>query len=765
MKVPAWLNSPIYYHNRGNSDFAGESSLDGDFFGLDDLMTENPRVVQGFIDIYGDWIERYGIDGFRIDTARHVNPEFWQAFIPAMLNRARTRGIPNFHIFGEVAAEGVDVAQLARHTRVDKLPSVLDFAFANAVNKLVAGSEGTSLLARLYQDDGLYEGGAAAAMRLPMFTGNHDFGRLAWIIRAARPNATDDEVLKRVMLGNAMMFLLRGVPVVYYGDEQGFVGHGIDQDARQDLFASRVASYNDQTLLGSSATTAVANFNQQHPLYAQIAGLAKLRQEQPALQHGRQIVRAHGTTPGLFAASRLSSRWPRARGGVQHVEGDGGVADRSGSHLGRVQIAAWRLRGEGQRARQLPRGSAAVGLRRLPGSGAVKLRFVFVTLLSVWPRNRANAQVVDSHATDASIRSPGGTLAVALRVNGEGRPEYSIARNGQPLVNWSRLGFILADAPKLERNFELERIEQKAIDDTWEQPWGERRYVRNHCAELRVSLREKTGAQRQLTVVFRVFDDGVGFRYEFPEQPALSQVNIVQELTEFDIAESATAWWIPGGEWNRYEYLYQKTPLAEVAQAHTPLTLKTASGVHIAIHEAALVDYSAMWLRRVSGQRLKAVLSPSSSGPAVSRKAPFVTPWRTLQIASSAPGLYMSDLILNLNEPNKLGDVSWVKPFKYVGIWWGMHLGTKTWASGPETWRDDRRNEALHRLRGPTSFSRRARGRLEQGLGRRLVRQGRRVQLHRGVSGLRHRGAGGVREEEGRAPGGSPRNRRQHRGL
>jgi alpha-glucosidase len=246
------------------------------------------------------------------------------------------------------------------------------------------------------------------------------------------------------------------------------------------------------------------------------------------------------------------------------------------------------------------------------------------------------------------------------------------------------LGFILADAPKLERNFELERIEQKAIDDTWEQPWGERRYVRNHCAELRVSLREKSAARRQLTVVFRVFDDGVGFRYEFPEQPTLSQVNIVQELTEFDIAESATAWWIPGGEWNRYEYLYQKTPLTEVAQAHTPLTLKTASGVHIAIHEAALVDYSAMWLRRVSGQRLKAVLSPSSSGPAVSRKAPFVTPWRTLQVASSAPGLYMSDLILNLNEPNKLGDVSWVKPFKYVGIWWGMHLGTKTWASGPK---------------------------------------------------------------------------------
>ena len=116
--------------------------------------------------------------------------------------------------------------------------------------------------------------------------------------------------------------------------------------------------------------------------------------------------------------------------------------------------------------------------------------------------------------------------------------------------------------------------------------------------------------------MFRVFDDGVGFRYEFPAQATLSQVNIVEELTEFDVAEAATAWWIPGGEWNRYEYLYTRRRSTEVGQAHTPITLKTASGVHIAIHEAALVDYAGMWLRRVTGQRLKAVLSPSSIGPA-----------------------------------------------------------------------------------------------------------------------------------------------------
>ena len=280
----------------------------------------------------------------------------------------------------------------------------------------------------------------------------------------------------------------------------------------------------------------------------------------------------------------------------------------------------------------------------------------------------------------ALARSPDSSLQVALRVDGDGRPEYSIVRKGQQIVDWSRLGFILGNAPKLERNFKIVDVTQRGFDDTWEQPWGERRYVRDHGNEMRARLRDSGG--RELIVVFRVFDDGVGFRYEFPRQAALPEVSIVEELTEFAIAEPATAWWIPGGEWNRYEYLYNRTPLVELGQAHTPVTIKLANGVHVAIHEAALVDYAGMWLRRVSGQRLKAVLSPSSTGPSVRRTAPFVTPWRTLQIADDAPGLYMSNLILNLNEPNKLGDVSWVKPYKYVGIWWAMHLATKTWASG-----------------------------------------------------------------------------------
>lgn len=284
----------------------------------------------------------------------------------------------------------------------------------------------------------------------------------------------------------------------------------------------------------------------------------------------------------------------------------------------------------------------------------------------------------------AEVASPGGKLRVVLTLNGEGRIGYEVLREGKLLVEESRLGFILTDAPKLERNFALKDTARSSVDEAWNLPWGERLHVRNHYNELRARFTETTPGARSLDVVFRVFDDGVGFRYEFPGQESLRQVNIQEELTEFAIAEPATAWWIPGGEWNRYEYLYQRTALDQVAQAHTPLTMRTQSGVHLAIHEAALVDYSAMWLRRVAGQRLKAVLSPSSSGARVSRAAPFATPWRTLQIAGNAAGLAMSDLILNLNEPNKLGDVSWFKPSKYVGIWWAMHLDTWSWASGPK---------------------------------------------------------------------------------
>lgn len=303
VKVPAWLNDPIHYHNRGNSTFAGESSQLGDFVGLDDLFTENPRVIVGMIEIFGSWIDRFGIDGFRIDTARHVNPEFWAAFAPAMLARAKAKGIPHFHIFGEVADP--DVAALARHTRIDKLPAVLDFGFATAANEVASGKAGTDRLAKLFAADALYEGGEATARRLPTFIGNHDAGRSATFIKAAVPGIGQDELLARVRLAHAMLLLLRGVPTIYSGDEQGFVGDGADQDAREDMFASKVAVYNDNRLLGTDRTTAESNFDTSHPLFREIATLARLRRSHPALTRGRQVTRFASDKPGLFAVSRF----------------------------------------------------------------------------------------------------------------------------------------------------------------------------------------------------------------------------------------------------------------------------------------------------------------------------------------------------------------------------------------------------------------------------------------------------------------------------
>jgi glycosidase len=311
VKVPEWLNDPIWYHNRGNSTFRGENSTMGDFVGLDDLMTENPRVVRGFIEIYRQWIEEFGVDGFRIDTARHVNPEFWQAFAPAMLQTARDRDIPNFHIFGEVFSETGDVAPLARTTRVDRLPSVLDFAFRAALIDTLTKGIGTDRLSTLFNGDALYEGGEAAALQLPTFVSNHDIGRFGHYARANLPGTSDAEILQRSVLAHAMMFTLRGVPVIYSGDEQGFAGDGSDQDAREDLFPSRVASYNDNVLLGTKATTAASNFDRNHPLYSAIAELSALRKEHAALRRGKQVVRNYGEKPGLFAVSRIDAQTGR----------------------------------------------------------------------------------------------------------------------------------------------------------------------------------------------------------------------------------------------------------------------------------------------------------------------------------------------------------------------------------------------------------------------------------------------------------------------
>jgi glycosidase len=303
VKTPAWLNEPIYYHNRGNTTFRGESSQLGDFVGLDDLFTEHPRVVAGMIEIYGAWIDEFGIDGFRIDTARHVNPQFWQAFVPAMLERARARGIENFYIFGEVFDP--DPGRLARFTRVDGLPAVLDFGFQSAAYDAIVRGTGTDRLNTMYESDVVYQNGADTAVQLPTFLGNHDMGRFGHFLMRENPGISDEDLLKRSILGHALMMFSRGAPVIYYGDEQGFTGDGHDQDAREDMFASQVASYNDNRLVGTNASTAESNFDADHPLYRAISEMARIRAANASLRRGRQVVRNYVETPGLFAFSRI----------------------------------------------------------------------------------------------------------------------------------------------------------------------------------------------------------------------------------------------------------------------------------------------------------------------------------------------------------------------------------------------------------------------------------------------------------------------------
>ncbi|MFC5458543.1 glycoside hydrolase family 97 protein [Massilia niabensis] len=284
----------------------------------------------------------------------------------------------------------------------------------------------------------------------------------------------------------------------------------------------------------------------------------------------------------------------------------------------------------------------------------------------------------------ASAASPGKLIDVEVQVDGGGKLGYAVKRKGKEVIGLSRLGFNLANAHKLDGGFTLHRQAVTDHDSTWEQPWGERQFVRNRYRELRVEVEQKKQGRRRLAIVFRIYDDGVGFRYEFPDQPQLREVEITDELTEFTVAKPATAWWIPAAELPGLEEEIRKAPLAEIGIANTPLTLRLDDGTHIAFHEAALVDYATMWLRKVAGQKLRAMLAPSSYGPAVVRKGAFSTPWRTMQIADNAAGLYMSDLVLNLNEPNKLGDVSWLKPSKFVGVWWEMHLQKGTWNAGPK---------------------------------------------------------------------------------
>ncbi|WP_443018153.1 MULTISPECIES: glycoside hydrolase family 97 protein [unclassified Sphingobium] len=297
----------------------------------------------------------------------------------------------------------------------------------------------------------------------------------------------------------------------------------------------------------------------------------------------------------------------------------------------------------------------------------------------------ATPAVAQQARPSVSATSPDGSITLSVTTDNDSRPTWSLSRKGKLLIAPSKLGFILTDGLNMVRGFSIAGSEKGSSKETWEQPWGERRFVTDDHNELLVRFKQSdVQGARLMNVRFRLFDDGVGFRYELPDQPNLKTMKIADETTEFDIAPKGMAWWIPGGEWNRYEQVYQNSPIDAVSTAHTPITMRLDDGTHLSFHEAALVDYSAYWLKRASGQTFRTTLSPSSRGPRVIRDLPFNTPWRAIRIADDAAGLVENDLELNLNEPNKLGDVSWFQPAKYIGIWWGMIRGDWSWAEGPK---------------------------------------------------------------------------------
>lgn len=275
---------------------------------------------------------------------------------------------------------------------------------------------------------------------------------------------------------------------------------------------------------------------------------------------------------------------------------------------------------------------------------------------------------------NTGVTSPDGTIRLAFAVDSAGRMTYSVTDGGVRLFEPSRLGFEAAEAD-LGGGFAVENVSRTSVDETWTQPWGENKENRSRYNEMAVRLRNGGGVR--LTLRFRVFDDGLGFRYEY-EACGADSLRVTDELTEFRFAADGDSWTIPAS-FDTYELLYRKLPLSELADANTPATFKVG-GLYGSIHEAALYDFPEMTLRKTDGLAFKSDLAPLPDGTKAHVGNKFTTAWRTVQLAPDAVGLINSSLILNLNEPSKIGDTSWIRPMKYVGVWWGMHLGVETWA-------------------------------------------------------------------------------------
>jgi hypothetical protein len=318
-----------------------------------------------------------------------------------------------------------------------------------------------------------------------------------------------------------------------------------------------------------------------------------------------------------------------------------------------------------------------------------------------------------------SISSPNSINTVEFNLSSSGTPYYLVKHNNNTIIDTSSLGFEFKDQPAMKNGLKILGTSKNTLNETWEMPWGEQLNVNNHYTEMVVQLEETKVPRRQVNVYFRAYDDGIAFRYEFPEQKNLSEALISEENTQFNLTGDHTVWWIPG-DWDIYEHLYSTTKFTKIkakAKANhenlastyipenavnTPVTMKTEDGLYLSFHEASLMDYSGMTLKidPENTSMTSNLVGSENQDYKVKRTLPFHTPWRTIQIADRAGDLIESKLIVNLNEPNKLADISWFKPTKYTGIWWEMHLGKSTWDYGMTqdmgTWTNDGNAHGRH---------------------------------------------------------------------
>lgn len=304
---------------------------------------------------------------------------------------------------------------------------------------------------------------------------------------------------------------------------------------------------------------------------------------------------------------------------------------------------------------------------------------------------------VSMAAQPAELRSPDGRFLLRFRLVDDGVPVYQLLFKGTDVVRDSRLGLQLKDLPAFVSGFSVEAVDTASVNDTWEPVLGEVKRIRNEYRELTVTLVQHQH-DRRLVLRFRLFNDGLGFRYEFPLQPSLSYFTVMDEATEFNMTGDHTAWWLPG-DYDVNEYLYTTTPLSRVdatkglnakqieegtrispVAVQTPLMMKSTAGLYINVFEAALNDYPAMNLV-VDGQRftMRSLLVPNALGQAAYLQAPARTPWRTVLVSDKAADIVASKTILNLNEPSVIADPSWIRPMKYIGLWWELHVGRSTW--------------------------------------------------------------------------------------